>query len=139
MIWVINAQEFRDNFEIWSSVKQKLRRLDLESRDRVNHMKYDFDKEIDELKEQLDIKKSLSEDQILDIQQDQHKLKQLDGWLMDVDSLADKIISYWRSSSFNISLSSIASDLDQIHKDKLTLADGELAGLHKELQKAKRD
>lgn len=96
MLWVINAQEFKDNFRIRSNVNSKLRNLEQEKR-------YEETVIQDELDDEIKSKKTQIKDLERTIKDNQYKIEQLKdqkdkyrSTLIDIDNFVqNEIIENW--------------------------------------------
>ena len=137
MIWVINAQEFKDNFKIWSAVKSKLRKLEQRFDTRIENVEYDLNEEIKELRSELETKEKLRKDKFNELKGLQKDLLQLEESLANITQLNERIINYWRTSSYDYFLNSLISKIDPAHKQSILTNDIEAQNQKKEIEELK--
>ncbi len=100
MIWVINAESFRDNFKLGSVVKRKVREFEAEEKDPFVPLEEEYNEKIDELtkviKEKDDHIKPLFEQ----IKANREKLERFNTILADVPTFSDQMIKSLINDSY---------------------------------------
>lgn len=137
MIWVINAQEFKDNFKIWSAVKSKLRKLEQRLDARIETVEYDLNEEIKELREEIKTKERLRSNKFNELKGFQKDLLLLEESLVNITQLSERLITYWRTSSYDYFISSLISKFDPVYKQSILANDTETKVLLKEIEDLK--
>ena len=137
MIWVINAQEFKDNFKIWSAVKSKLRKLEQRLDTRIENIEYDLNEEIKELREEIKTKENLRNNKFNELKGFQKDLQLLEETLVNITQLSERVITYWRTSSYDHFISSLTSKFDPAYKQSILTNDTETKVLLKEIEDLK--
>jgi hypothetical protein len=137
MIWVINAQEFKDNFKIRSAVKSNLRKLEQRFDTIIENAEYDLNEEIKELRSELEAKEKLRKDKFNKFKGLQKDLLQLEESLANLTELNERIITYWRTSSYDYFLSSLISKIDPAHKQSILTNDIKTQNQKKEIEELK--
>jgi hypothetical protein len=137
MIWVINAQEFKDNFKIWSAVKSKLRKLEQRLDTRTENIEYDLNEEIKELGKEIETKENLRTNKFNELKGFQKDLQLLEESLVNIAQLSERVITYWKTSSYDYFISSLTSKFDPVYKQSILTNDTETKALKKEINELK--
>ena len=96
MVWVVNAEEFKDNFKISSAVKTKLRDVDESKKNNLDSVDYDFKERKEELEKSI-----LNIDKKVEIEESNkfHHISNLKSLKeTDKEGLIKEIIVQWQNN-----------------------------------------
>lgn len=118
MIWVVNAQKFKDNLHLYSVVKSKLRSLDRDIGNTVLNEESDFDQQIFILEREIDRHERVLKYQLEKVVNLNAVLDRLRGFAMNIEGTVTNLLEAW-SAGFIVDtlLSETAKNLDAFKKN----------------------
>lgn len=120
MIWVINAESFKDNFRLGSVVKRKVRELEAEEQDPYVPIEEEFKEKLEELSKQIEEKEKLIKPLFENIKSRREKVDYFNSILSDVPAFSDKILRSWINGAYvEYGFNIIISGVESIHGCKI--------------------
>lgn len=120
MIWVINAESFKDNFRLGSVVKRKVRELEAEEQDPYVPIEEEFKEKLEELSKQIEEKEKLIKPLFENIKSRREKVDYFNSILSDVPAFSHKILRSWINGAYvEYGLNIIISGVENIHGCKI--------------------
>jgi hypothetical protein len=120
MIWVINAQSFKDNFKLGSIVKRKVKELEAEERDPYVPVEEEYKEKIDELAKVMKAKDEQIKPLFERIKINREKLERFNILLTDVISFSDRILKSWINDLYvEYELNPIVTNVESVYRKTL--------------------
>jgi competence CoiA-like predicted nuclease len=120
MIWIINAESFKDNFKLGSVVKRKVREFEAEEKDPFVPLEEEYKEKIDELAKVIKEKDDQIKPLFERIKINREKLERFNAILTYIDAFSDRMLKSWINDSYiEYELNTIINNVEASYGKKL--------------------
>jgi competence CoiA-like predicted nuclease len=120
MVWVINAESFKDNFRLGSVVKRKVREFEAEEKDPFVPLEEEYKEKIDELAKVIKEKDDQIKPLFERIKTNREKLERFNAILIDIGAFSDRMLKSWINDSYiEYDLNPIINSVEATYGKKL--------------------